>query len=232
MPLYEYELCEGGGMVAFNLGGRVFKQPCFLTGSVMMPASITNITVIAFTAFVAWWLSGYDPKVTGDKQEDFIRRGIRCGITLFLAAVFWGLPGALQVLPMVFFIIGLLALIWCGPLTELFARWFRHLVDPEDKREYDPNQTLRDLDAVASLIQQGRKEEAIQLCRALKETGDVSVLALDTPALERLGIKPGQMQISNPGRSQSFCACRDDSRRRKRFWVRCWRRIRPTWTRR
>ncbi len=164
----------------------------------MMPAPITHITVIVFTVLAAWWLSGYDLKVTGEnKREDFIRRAIRCGITLFLVEVFLGLPGMIGVMPMVLLIVGLLALLWCGCLVEMFARWFHHLIDPEDKRGFDPNQNLRDLDLVASLIQSGRKEEAIQLCQALKESGDVSVLTLET-MLEHLGVKPDQVQKPRP----------------------------------
>ena len=163
-----------------------------------MPAIVTTITAIVFTALAAWWLSGYDTKVTGEnRQEDFIRRAARCGITFILLAVLCWLPGVMQALPMVLFIGGLLALVWCGCVVELFARWFHHLIDPEDKREFDPDKHLRDLDQVASLIKHGRKEEAIQMCWALEESGEVSVLALET-MLEHLGVKPGQARKPRP----------------------------------
>jgi len=74
-------------------------------------------------------------------------------------------------------------------VVELFARWFHYLVDPQDRREADLNQSLRDLDRLAGLVRDGRKEEAIRLCRALKKSGDASVLAMDT-VLEHLGVKP------------------------------------------
>ena len=164
----------------------------------MMHALVTHITIIAFIALAAWWLSGYDTKVTGEnKRADFIRRAIRCGITLLLVLMLLGLPGALQSMPMLLLIGGLLALVWCSCVAELFARWFHHLIDPEDKGEFDPNQTLRDLDRVASLIKNGRKEEAIQLCQALKKSGDVSVLALET-TLEHLGVKSDPVQKPRP----------------------------------
>ncbi len=163
-----------------------------------MPAIVTTITAIGFTILAAWWLSGYDTKVTGEnKGDDFVRRAARCGITLFLLTVLFCLPGVLQAMPMVLLIGGLLALVWCGCVVELFARWFHHLIDPPDKREYDPNQNLRELDLVASLIKNGRKEEAIQMCQALKESGDVSVLTLET-MLEHLGVKPDPVQKPRP----------------------------------
>jgi predicted Zn-dependent protease len=61
------------------------------------------------------------------------------------------------------------------------------MIDPEDNQEFDPNKSLRDLDTIASLIKNGRKEEAIQLCQTLKESGDASVTALET-LLEHLGV--------------------------------------------
>jgi tetratricopeptide (TPR) repeat protein len=155
---------------------------------------ITHLAVLAFAGLAFWWLSGYDSKVTGgNTRQDFIRRAARCGITLLLVGMLLGLPGALQVMPMLLLIGGMLALIWCDCIAELFARWFHHLVDPEDKREFDPNKGLRDLDMIASLIKNGRREEAVQLCQMLKESGEVSVLALET-MLEHLGIKQESVQ--------------------------------------
>lgn len=161
----------------------------------------TNIVVLAFAAFVSWWLSGYDTRMTGENvTEDRIRRGIRCGITLLLVeAAFWGLwqfcqsgdpvAGFLYVattLP--------LALIWAGCISELSARVFNWLIDPEDDREFDPHKSLRDLDAIASLIKNGHKEAAIQLCKELKKSGDANVLAMET-MLEHLGV---QKEIQKP----------------------------------
>ena len=49
--------------------------------------------MLALAALASWWLSGYDAKLTGaNEREDFIRRAIRCGITLFLVELaFWSL---------------------------------------------------------------------------------------------------------------------------------------------
>jgi tetratricopeptide (TPR) repeat protein len=166
----------------------------FSTGSVM----ITHLAALAVAGLACWWLSGYDAKVTGgNKRQDFIRRAMRCGITLLLVGMLFGLPGALQIIPMLLLIGGMLALIWASCIAELFARWFHHLVDPADEQEFDPNKGLRDLDMIASLVKNGRREEAVQLSQKLRESGDVSVLVLET-MLEHLGIKQEGVQKPKP----------------------------------
>jgi hypothetical protein len=150
---------------------------------------ILNIILLTVAAAIAWWLSGFDPRVTGEnKKADFIHRGIRCGSTLFLLAILVSLPRSIAVMPLLLLVVGLLALIWTGCVTELCAGWFHRLVDPEDKREFDPNQSARNMDMVASLIKNGRNEEAVQLCEMLKESGDANVLVLET-LLARNGIR-------------------------------------------
>ena len=159
---------------------------------------LTEITALLFAAWTAWWLSGYDSKLSGEnKWEDLIRRGIRCGLTLLLAGVFLRLPASSEIVPILLFIAIAFFLLWHDCVTELFARGFHWLVDPEDKREFDPNKNLRDLDTIASLIKNGRKEEAIQLCQMLKESGDASVLALET-MLEHLGVRQEYVQKPRP----------------------------------
>jgi thioredoxin-like negative regulator of GroEL len=134
--------------------------------------------------------------------KDRIRRGLRCGLTLVLVeAAFWGLwqyciygdrmAGFLYVattLP--------LALIWAGCISELYARGFTWLIDPEDDRESDPDKLLRDLDAIANLVKHGHKEAAIKLCNELKKSGDASALAMET-MLEHLGV-PQEIQKPKP----------------------------------
>jgi predicted Zn-dependent protease len=73
-------------------------------------------------------------------------------------------------------------------VTELGARCIHRLFDPEDKREFDPNQSARHLDMVASLLKSGRHEEAAQLCATLKESGDANILVMET-LLARSGIQ-------------------------------------------
>jgi tetratricopeptide (TPR) repeat protein len=165
---------------------------------------LANIVVLTLAALASWWLSGYDTKVTGEKErEDFIRRAIRCGLTLVLVELaFWGLwrywrysdqGGRMAYLMFVL----LLAIIWCGCLSEAVSHGFHWLIDPEDHQEFDPHQSRRDLDTIASLIKDGRKEEAIHLCQRLKESGEVSVLALET-MLEHLGVKQDSVKKARP----------------------------------
>jgi thioredoxin-like negative regulator of GroEL len=150
---------------------------------------LVNIILLSVAAAIAWWLSGYDSQVTGENNKsDLIRRGIRCGLTLFLLVILVSLPYSIVSAPPMFLIVGLLALIWTGCMTELGARCIHRLFDPEDKREFDPNQSARHLDMVASLLKNGRHEEAAQLCATLKESGDANILVLET-LLARNGIQ-------------------------------------------
>src|SRR5689334_17011414 len=144
-----------------------------------MNAVIVNLFFLVLAAAVAWWLSGYDTGITREnKTEDLIRRGIRCGITLLLVEIaFWNLwrwgRYSDQGSGMIYLIVVLpLPVLWAGCISEMVAHKFHRLLDPEDDREYDPDKTRRDLDTIARLIQNGRKEEAIQLCLKLKESGD------------------------------------------------------------
>lgn len=137
--------------------------------------NLVFIGILAGTAALSWWLSGYDTLVTGqDRAADFRRRTIRCGATLLLMAA--GLAS-----PWIFIAVTvLIAVIWAGCLSELFARGFHRLVDSEDKRQFDPKQTERDLDKLAELVQRGRNDEAIAWCKKLKESGEASTLAIET----------------------------------------------------
>jgi tetratricopeptide (TPR) repeat protein len=159
---------------------------------------ITHLGVLALVGLAFWWLSGYDAKVTGeDKMQDLIRRAVRCGITLPLVGLLFVLPGSVLVVRMLLVIGWMLALVWAGCVAELFARGFHYLVDPADDQEIDPNQGLRDLERIASLVHSGRREEAIQLSQRLRESGEVSVLVLET-RLEHLGIKLESVQKPKP----------------------------------
>ncbi len=145
--------------------------------------------LLALAAMAMWWLSGFDAKVTGENRKaDLIRRGTRCGATLLLLAVLLSLPRSIASWPVLFLIAGLLALMWAGRLAELGARGFHRMVDPDDPREFDPKQSARELDRVAKLLKSGRREEAAQLCAALKESGDANVLVLEA-LLARHGIQ-------------------------------------------
>jgi len=133
------------------------------------------VGAMACIAAFSWWLSGYDSMVTGeDKASDLRRRAIRCGATLLLVAA--GSTNPLLLLAAIV----LIAVIWTGCLSELSARGFHRLVDPEDTRTFDANQTTRDLDTLAALVQRGRNDEAIELCKKLRESPETSTLAIET----------------------------------------------------
>ena len=138
--------------------------------------------ILAVTAGLAWWLSGYDSQVTGEnKGADIRRRLFRCAATLLLVVAgfggvsmgsrFGGFVLIALILPV--------ALLWTGCISEIFARGFHLLIDPPDSREFDPKQLTRELDRLAQLVQQGRADEAIELCANLKKSSSGSVLALE-----------------------------------------------------
>jgi hypothetical protein len=163
-----------------------------------------NVVVLTLTAIASWWLSGYDTKLTGaDERQDFIRRAIRCGLTLLLVELafwslwrYWRYNDSGSGIVYLFIMLPLVA-IWCGCLSELVAHGFHWLIDPGDHREFDPHPGRQDLDTIAGLIQGGRKEEAIQLCQRLKESGGASVLVLET-LLDQLGVKPDNVKKTRP----------------------------------
>ena len=160
-----------------------------------------NIILAAFTGLMLWWLSGFDPRVTGESRKaDLIRRAARCAATVILLLIFFG-PNAVRVgyafIPLILIVPPLLGVLWAGCLAELFARGFHRLVDHPDNREFDPGQGARDLDKVASLLKSGRHEEAAQLCETLKQSGDANILALET-MLARAGIPQEGFKQSKP----------------------------------
>ena len=89
-------------------------------------------------------------------------------------------------------------ILWAGCFFgALFARGFHRLIDSDDKREFDPNKSTRDLERVANLLKSGRHEEAVRSCEALKKSGDANVLVLET-MLARAGIHQENSQKPKP----------------------------------
>jgi hypothetical protein len=143
---------------------------------------LTIPVILAFTAGVTWWLSGYDGQVTGENYvKDIRRRAVRCGATLLIeiigvgAATGGGRFGGFVLIALVV----PLSILWTGCVSELLARGFHALVDPSDSREFNPKQLTRELDRLAQLVQQSRNQEAIDLCARLKKSAEGSALALD-----------------------------------------------------
>ena len=136
---------------------------------------LKSLIILLVATVLGWGLTSFDAKVTGeDKSADFRRRAWRTGASTFLVFV-----ASLNVL----FWIGAalpLGILWASCLSELFTRGFQTLVDPRDKREFDPNKINRDLDQLAQFIREGRHDEAFQLCKVLEESPECSAMAIET----------------------------------------------------
>lgn len=165
---------------------------------------LANLVVLVSTARASWWLSGYDPMVTGlNERKDSLRRSIRCGITLFLVEMaFYCLwqyhQSSDPVNGVAYLVFSLpLALLWFGCISELCARAFHRMIDPEDDREFDPKKGLREMDVIGDLIRSGRRDKAIQLCQMLKQTGEVNPFVLEM-TLENLGVPQQSVRRPKP----------------------------------
>jgi hypothetical protein len=135
---------------------------------------------LAVVGGLGWVMSAYDPALTGeDMRRDHTRRGLRCGLTLILAAVGYG--GVVHGAALVLFPIAIPAtLIWYGCLAEFGATAFHGLLDSADHRELNAEELSRDLDRLAALAKAGRNEAAIELSARLKASGEVSPLAMES----------------------------------------------------
>lgn len=144
------------------------------------------VILAVLAVIVAWWLSGYDPLVTGENpRKDFLRRLLRIAATVLLLAVLFGLhpasmAGGYGFVPLIMIIPVSIGLIWCGCLAECWASGLHHFVLPGGgKGEFDPHKGTRQLEQLASLLKEGRREEALQMAGQLMELGDANVLALE-----------------------------------------------------
>lgn len=145
---------------------------------------LVSIVILLVTAVLSWWISGYDPKLTGENNgEDLVRRGIRCGLTLILMAGglvetmsnpnFAGFTAIAIAGPMIF--------LWVNCLGEALADTFHKLIDnPSYSSDSDPKKTAADLDRLAKLANQGRTDEALELCAELLKKDEGSRLAIET----------------------------------------------------
>ncbi len=170
-----------------------------------MPPIFINLLVLGGAIVVSWPLSGFDSRLTGNFQTDFVRRAIRCGFTLVIVEVAlygiwrcWFLgdrsAGVVYLATLV-----PLAMLWAGCISEAGAQSFLHMIDPHDKRPYDRKAGLRELDAIGDLIRSGRKDEAIQLCRTLLQASPEHRTALEL-TLQHLGQPPPLPQSDKESR--------------------------------
>ena len=164
----------------------------------------TILKIIIWVALglgVLWWLSGHDPQVKGENRlSDFIRRTLRCLLTLILASVFF-LPNAVHAgyafIPLILIVPPSIGVLWASCIGGLFAQGVHHVIDSDDRRKFDPDQGAHNLERVAGLLNRGQHEEAVKLCEELKKSGDANVLALET-LLARAGIHQENPRRSNP----------------------------------
>jgi len=140
------------------------------------------LAILVITAVLAWWISGYDPDLTGNKEADIGRRIFRCGLTLFLMAgglvgtasdpSFGGVIAITIAVPMV--------KIWLNCVGEALSEGFCRLIDSPSDSESNPEKLTADLDRLARLSNRGQFNEALQLCAELLEKGDASRMAMET----------------------------------------------------
>src|ERR1035438_4396613 len=162
-----------------------------------------NIIVLVLVGAGAWWLTGLDKTVSGEsKRGHHFTRALRCGAVLFLAAAFvWFIedPGlGYGGIPFLIIIPVSVALVLRSAVSELFTHGFLRLVDPalHDNRPLDPGKSRRYQDAIARLIQNGQRDEAVKLCEELKLSGEVDLVTLEN-TLEFLGV-PQNTKKENP----------------------------------
>jgi tetratricopeptide (TPR) repeat protein len=166
-------------------------------------SAITEMIIFIGLALGAWWLSGYDPRVTGENAiNDFVRRALRLLVTAVLLAILFGiqpagLVGGYGYVPILMVAPIAVALIWCGCIAECWSHLFRHLMYSDGKGEFDPHADTREMDRVATLLKKGRHQEALRLSQKLMESGTANVLVLET-LLARAGIPWTSLGDRNP----------------------------------
>jgi hypothetical protein len=140
------------------------------------------LAILVMTAVLSWWISGYDPELTGNKEVDIGRRLIRCGLTLFLMA--GGLVGTASD-PRIGGVIAItiavpMVKLWLNCIGEAASEGFCRLIDSPSEPESNPEQLTADLKRLALLSNRGQVNEALQLCGELLEKGEASRMAMET----------------------------------------------------
>jgi len=162
---------------------------------------VLRVMLMVLGAAAMWWLSGYDAQVTGEnKRHDLTRRAVRCLVTAVLLLVFFE-PNSIRIgyafIPLILIVPPSIGILWAGCIGAFFAQGIHRVIDPDDRRSFDFNENSRNLDLVASLLKNGRHEEAAQLCERLKKSGDANILVLET-MLARSGIQIDSGRKSKP----------------------------------
>jgi len=164
----------------------------------------TNLMFLGLMTVAFWWLSGFDAHLSGmNGIRDIVRRALRCGISLvlvefcflnFSAYTNHHHPDAGYIYPVLAMP---LAFIWCGCLRQMGAQLFKSIIEPDDSGRFQPDREVRLLEQIAQLIRRGKKAQAIQLCKKLKASGEVSPAVLDM-TLAHLGETPEPVKLVKP----------------------------------
>ena len=157
------------------------------------------IVLVLLALAAAWWLSGYDPALTSDnKTTGYIRRILRCLVTVILVGLFFGLrPTGYWFVAVILVIPLSIAVLWQSCLSEWWSNGFIRLIESNAEGEFDPDKGVRELERVASLLRTGHREEALRLAHKLMRSGDANVLALEA-LLAHAGIDLKPPQPNNP----------------------------------
>jgi hypothetical protein len=175
--------------------------------------NLTTLAILLVTGALAWWLSGRDPAVPDqNRAADLKRRAWRCGVTLLLVwaaadgVIYGGARGGFVLVAVAL----PLAILWTGCLSELCARAFHQLIDSGDNREFEPGQSVRELDRLAALVQTGQNEQAVELCARLLKSGEVSALAMDTMLCRIYGhVFAEDRLLASPRLAEAHRLCRE-----------------------
>ena len=154
--------------------------------------SFLKLGILVLIAFGTWWLTGMDKTIGGEsKRNHHLTRALRCVAVVVLSALFVGTLGqsGYGAIPILIIAPVGIALLLRSSIAELCTHGFLGLVDPalHDHREVDPHQARRYQDAIAHLIHNGHRDEAIKLCEELKLSGAVDLATLEH-TLEFLGV--------------------------------------------
>ena len=143
---------------------------------------VDAILLLALVTYGAWWLSAYDAKLSGDDTPaDRRRRLVRTVLTLLLSLSILLLPLARGSLVVVYAISIVLAALWIGPGTEFGAHVFHKMLGMSaSNRPHDPRESVRNADALAAMIREGRNEESVQFYENLRLAGADNLVVLET----------------------------------------------------
>lgn len=134
----------------------------------------TDLIFIGIIMAMAWPLSAYDSRVTGeDPKADFLRRLTRCSITLGVLLM------SLAAGPIRGYIFLAIGIGWASCGAEFGSRQIHKLFDPEDKRDFDPKHAERGLEMLSKLVHEGHTRQALDWAQTLLRNAEASPDAVE-----------------------------------------------------